>query len=143
MGHSLSSGTSPRNLPRRDEVCRQLSRRLDITDESAHQVLYAGKLAPRVAAVIDSFSAAGEFDRLERWLAPIRAALQGASEVDLTDDLIIRSQRADLLEDIAETEYLANPNSITRRSWLQKLREQQAVGLQLQTALIRKERTDA
>ena len=111
--------------------------------ESARQVLYAGRLQHRVAAVIDSFAEADEFDRMEKWLSPIRAALLGLSVVQLRKELLIRVARADALENIAREEFALawaeRPRhcDAVRRQLINRLREQQATGMALLMALLR------
>lgn len=139
MATSLRSGTPVRTYTKRDRVAEALAKRLLMKPESAHQVL-VGQLNFRVAEIIGAFRDANEPERLERWLGPIRAALEFVAEEPLTRALIIRAQEADAAEDVAESAYLTDPCPATQDHWIRRIREQRVAGLALDMALVRDRR---
>lgn len=73
---------------------------------------------------------------LGKVLAPIEAALAGMALEELTPALIHEVQTADLVEDQAESRYLASPTRDYLRAWRQSVEAQRTTSLRLQRALM-------
>jgi hypothetical protein len=141
MATSLRVRPSPGTYQRRDRVAEALARRLQILPESARQIL-VGPLAWRAAECINAFRETNEFDRGERWVVPIRAALEHVAEEPLSRTLIVRAQEADAIEDMRESAYLADPSPANRDAWLRALDHQHTCNLALRMALTRDRREE-
>ena len=76
---------------------------------------------------------------LAKVLAPIEAALAGLPLEELTPELIEAAQRADAVEDVAESIHLANRTRETLRAWRQAVEAQRATSLRLHRALLYEE----
>lgn len=139
MGTMLSSGTGSRTYQRHDRVADRLAQRLGMLASSARQVL-VGQLNYRVAAVIGAFNDTNELERRERWLLPIRSALESVAEEPLSRALILKAQEADAAEDVCESAFLNDPCPLNRDAWLRALDQQAVTTMALRMALIRDRR---
>ncbi len=120
-----------------DPVCRELvALRVAGTTGAAHQVL-VGPLNDKVARIITAFVRSEKLERLERWLAPIRAALLGVVDVPLSNQLIVEAQQADALEEITEARFNAHNSIDNAQAWLRAMDAASAKSLELRAALSR------
>lgn len=118
-----------------DSVARALGPRLGISANHAHQIIVTGNLADRVAHVIEAHKAAGAYDRLERWLAPITAALDAIPTRTADAALVQDAADADAQEDMAEARYLTAPSESNRKHWVRSLFRQARTSLALALGL--------
>jgi hypothetical protein len=149
MGETMKCGSESANSPvrageskgERDRVAIALGRRLYLTPDSARKVIY-GDLPFRVAQVIGAFEDVGDWERRERWLAPIRAAQQKVAFEPYSEDLLKRAQRADSDEENAQTDFQLH-GAAARDRYIQALIEQATTSYALAMALINERREAA
>jgi hypothetical protein len=141
MSDSMASPAVSGESPHRDRVAIALGRRLGLLPNSAAQVL-KGHLAYRVQQVILAFDETHEFQRRDRWLLPIHAALQGVANEPLSRELWIRAQQADAQEEVAEAAYHTDPNPATRDQLIRALDHQITTSLAVRDALVRERQAE-
>lgn len=74
----------------------------------------------KLAEIVAALCAGGRGDVAERLLLPLDIVRRHARPT-FTVDLVADAQKADLMEDLAESEYLAFPSVESKRRWLTKL----------------------
>lgn len=139
---NLMAGAKSGNSPKRDRVAEALARRLGILPESARQVLMS-PVRFKVAEIIASFDDVQEYQRRERWLAPIRAAMENLAWEPYTMELRVAAEEADSEEDKAQTLYREDPTPANRERLIRAKLEQSTTSLAEAMALINEKRAEA
>jgi hypothetical protein len=151
MHETMKVGTRSAHLPdalgeskgQRDPVARAYGQRIGQTPDSARKILYSGDLPYRVVEAIGAFDDVHEFERRERWLAPIRAALLKVAFEPFSADLMRKAQAADAAEEVAQTEFQLSGGPVERDRYVRALIEQATTSYALAMALIREKREAA
>lgn len=151
MGGTMKAGTDGGYSPartgggkgERDAVAQALTRLLGMgSPEAARKVIY-GDLPYRVVQIIRAFDEVGDWERRERWVAPIRAALQKVAFEPYSKELLLRAQVADSDEEVAQTAFQNDAGPLTRDRYIKALIDQATTSYALAMALINERREAA
>lgn len=93
------------------------------------------QFGPLVAAVVSGLKAAGEDERAERVLAPIRAAMRGIAHPELTTSLLLQERTADGDEATSLVRFLREPGASHARTVIRDLDIEITIKTELRAAL--------
>lgn len=119
MTPTVLPSTRPRQLSPVDKVSARLAFLRGCSMGTAHTVLYRSRddYKQAVQAHLD----VGAVEALMRYHGPIDALFDSAPTPELTPSVVHAAQAADMHEDIAESDWHADPSPETLTVWLRRL----------------------
>jgi hypothetical protein len=119
-----------------ETVARAFARELGVTVALAKKRLYAfPQLNDQTAAAIRAYRTAGTPAQLQRFFAPISAALAEEEFPALSIALLLMAAEADSREEVSEAAFQLCQNADTARSWVRDIDRELAALTEVRRAL--------